>query len=440
MTSGKITELPKWQSTLIGQIISSLEKNYVFPEKVDRTSLMLSLTKSFSEKFSGLEYATEDGEFNKEEFAKSVNQLLLTIFNDPHLNITYNPKLIQANLTFLKEESIFPWDLPPEDPRSYPEALKIEHGKDLERRGCGFYDRDTKEEHLFPWIKEQVVADKDIKIPSNVGYIGLQFIADPKTFSVVAKKAFQVMQSMQDKDAIIIDLRGNSGGSPEGPRYYLSFFFEEKTHLNTVKTRKAGEWEEVQYHTRTGNELHPGGELKGQSIPDLSKKAVYILTDNRTFSAGEELAYDLQQQKRATIIGGPTTGGAHPYKTKPLIAEGPESKGDINSQFTIDIPNATSTNPISKTNWEDGSDKGVQPDIRIPAKNALQTALNLIQSKEFKAKSLPASNTKPLARSTSMPSLQSGATLFTPKRTQSESDLHNLTKHNKDGAFKYTKK
>lgn len=436
MISSKIAKLPKWQLTLIEQIISSLEKNYVFPEKVDRTTLMLNLTKSFSEKFSGLEYATEDGEFNKEEFAKSVNQLLLTIFNDPHLNITYNPKLIEDNLTILKEESIFPWDLPPEDPRSYPETLKTEHGKDLERRGCGFYDRDTKE-HLFPWIEEQVKADKDLKIPSNVGYIGLQFIADPKTFSVVTKKAFQVMQSMQDKDAIIIDLRGNSGGSPEGPRHYLSFLFEEKTHLNTIRTRKAGIWKEEHYHTHTGNELHPGEEFKEQTIPNLSKKAIYILTDNKTFSAGEELAYDLQQQKRATIIGEPTTGGAHPYRTQPLIAKGTESKEDINSQFVIDIPNSTSINPISKTNWEDGSVKGVQPDIRVPAKNALQTTLNLIQSKEFKAKPAPASHTKSLTRSTSTPSLQSGATLFTPKRTQSEFDLHKLTKGE---AFKLTKK
>jgi len=109
----------------------------------------------------------------------------------------------------------------------------------------------------------------------------------------------------------------------------------------------------------------------------------------------------------------------------------------------IDIPNSMSINPISKTNWEDGSDKGVQPDIRVSAKYALQATLNLIQSKEFKAKTAPTSNTnKPLTRSTSMPSLQTGATtlFFTPKRTQSESDLHNLTKHNKGENFKLTKK
>jgi len=41
---------------------------------------------------------------------------------------------------------------------------------------------------------------------------------------------------------------------------------------HTIKTRKAGEWKEVQYHTHIGNELHPGEEFKGQSIPDLSRK------------------------------------------------------------------------------------------------------------------------------------------------------------------------
>src|SRR3990167_840942 len=380
------TELPKWQSILIEQIISGLERNYVFPEKIDRSSLMSGLTKRFSETFSWHEYASEYGDFNKDEFAKSVSQLLGEIVNDPHLSIRYDPKTIKENLACLNESLIFPWSLPPEDPRSCPEAIKIEHGKDLELRGCGFYNRDTEEKYLFPQISEQVKADKNINIPSSIGYIGLQFMADPKMFSVVAKKAFQVMQGMQDKDAIIIDLRGNTGGSPEGPRHYLSFFFKEKTHLNTVKTRKAGAWEEVQYHTYTGNEVHPEGELNDRPTPDLSNIPVYVLTDKRTFSAGEELAYDLQQQKRATIVGESTTGGAHPYKTQPLITEEPESKGEINRHFVIVVPNATSINPISKTNWEDGSDdKGVQPDVRVPAENALQMAISSIQLKKLNA-------------------------------------------------------
>ncbi len=44
----------------------------------------------------------------------------------------------------------------------------------------------------------------------------------------------------------------------------------------------------------------------------LGGKPVFVLTAARTFSGAEEFTYNLNNLKRATIIGETTAGGAHP--------------------------------------------------------------------------------------------------------------------------------
>jgi len=68
----------------------------------------------------------------------------------------------------------------------------------------------------------------------------------------------------------------------------------------------------------------------------------------------------LQSLKRATIIGETTGGGAHPV-----------SGHRIEDHFMIGVPFARAINPITKTNWEG---KGVEPDVKVPADEALDTA------------------------------------------------------------------
>jgi C-terminal processing protease CtpA/Prc len=99
----------------------------------------------------------------------------------------------------------------------------------------------------------------------------------------------------------------------------------------------------------------------------LDGKPAYVLTSNRTFSGGEEFTYDLKNLKRATIIGETTGGGAHPV-----------AGHRIDDHFTIGVPFAKAINPISKTNWEG---TGVEPDVKVPAADALTTAQKLVKEK-----------------------------------------------------------
>jgi C-terminal processing protease CtpA/Prc len=97
--------------------------------------------------------------------------------------------------------------------------------------------------------------------------------------------------------------------------------------------------------------------------PRYLEPPVFVLTGPRTFSGAEEIAYNLQQLGRATVVGAVTRGGAHPtgeYWVAPRV--------------TIRIPVARSINPISGTNWEG---VGVRPDVEVPEEDAYSRAYRL---------------------------------------------------------------
>ena len=80
-------------------------------------------------------------------------------------------------------------------------------------------------------------------------------------------------------------------------------------------------------------------------------KPVFVLTSGTTFSGGEELAYDLQQLGRATVVGERTRGGAHPVE-----------RFRIRGHLQATIPVARSLSPLSGGNWEG---TGVLPDVSV---------------------------------------------------------------------------
>ena len=85
-----------------------------------------------------------------------------------------------------------------------------------------------------------------------------------------------------------------------------------------------------------------------------------MLTGESTFSAAEELSYDLQQLGRAVLVGERTRGGAHP-------CEG----WTVHPQLEATIPMGRAVNPVSGTNWEG---VGVQPDVPCAAAEAVDRA------------------------------------------------------------------
>jgi len=186
----------------------------------------------------------------------------------------------------------------------------------------------------------------------NVGYLDVRGFGRVE-FSAPAITA--AMTHLADSDALIIDMRHNGGGDWAGVAFLCSYLFDARTHLDDLYWRNGDKTQE----NWTNSDVP--GKRYGQ------RKAVYVLTGPRTFSAGEEFSYDLQQLKRATLIGETTGGGANPGRMRLLTP-----------YFAAFIPNGRVINPISKTSWEG---TGVLPEINVPADEALTTAHRLALEK-----------------------------------------------------------
>jgi peptidase S41-like protein len=183
------------------------------------------------------------------------------------------------------------------------------------------------------------------RLDGNVGYLDVRRVAVPANAGPAIGAAMELVAGTY---ALILDLRHNGGGSPEGVLFWCSYLLEEKpTHLNDI------------YHADTG-ETRQFWALPYVPGTRYVDRPVYVLTSSHTFSGGEEFCYNLQALGRAELIGEATGGGAHPTRGFP-----------ISRAVHISIPFARSINPVTGTNWQG---TGVIPDVAVPEAEAYDVA------------------------------------------------------------------
>ena len=184
------------------------------------------------------------------------------------------------------------------------------------------------------------------RLRGNVGYLDLRSFANPDE---ARETASTWLSALANFDAIILDLRQNGGGNTPMVGYIASYFFSSTpVHLTDMYWRDQNQTIEV----------WTLANLPGRRSAD---RDLYILVGPSTFSAAEDFSYSLKQLKRATLVGETTGGGAH-------MGRGLQRLSPL---FTAFIPTGQSLNPITKSNWEN---VGVEPDVRVPAANALTEA------------------------------------------------------------------
>ncbi len=256
-----------------------------------------------------------------DDFATTLTDDLQAVSHDKHLRVNFSPRA-----------------LPKRDPGANPTpnpTAEAQRKTQILSNNCAF--------------------EKVERLPQNIGFLKFNGFIDSEICGPTVAAA---MNFLAHVDAIIIDLRQNGGGDPKMVAYISSYLFAEPTHLNDLYNRK--EDKTTEFWTLLDV---PGARL--------SDKPVFVLTSKGTFSGAEEFAYNLKNLKRATIIGETTGGGAHPV-----------SGHRIDDHFSIGVPFARAINPISKTNWEG---TGVEPDIKVPASEALDVAKKMAAEKIKKA-------------------------------------------------------
>lgn len=258
-----------------------------------------------------------DAYSNGMAFALRLNDELRELGHDKHLSMRYSVRPIP------------PRPASPQAPS--PEEIARER-EQMDGINCGF--------------------EKAERLEGNIGYLKFDMFADPDVCGPTASAAMNFLAGTR---ALIIDLRENGGGAPRMVAYVSSYLFDTRTHLNDLWTRRTDSTE--QFWTR---DSVPGRRFGGE-------KPVYVLTSAQTFSGGEEFTYNLKNLKRATIVGETTGGGAHPVRGQ-----------RIDEHFMIGVPFARAINPITHTNWEG---VGVEPDVKVPASEALATALRLARER-----------------------------------------------------------
>jgi hypothetical protein len=182
----------------------------------------------------------------------------------------------------------------------------------------------------------------------NIGYFKLNSFPDP---SVCREKAVLAMAALNHADAVIFDLRDNQGGFPAMTALMASYLFDHPEYwYNPRENTMRQSWTQ--------------SPVPGNLLAD---KPVYILTSQVTISGAEQFVYNLKMLKRATIVGERTAGAAHAG-----------AFFRIDDHFGMGIAEVEAINPFSNSNW-DGV--GVEPDVKVDATDALNTAERLAETK-----------------------------------------------------------
>jgi carboxyl-terminal processing protease len=204
-----------------------------------------------------------------------------------------------------------------------------------------------------------------------------------QSFYCPARDVDSVMQIVLAKNYsnLVVDIRGNSGGSLEGGMTLAKYLTREETPTGVYLTQKwfnehpapptAAELASMPAFTQADvlaftQELEESGFVVLKARPGAQHFGgrVFLLTDRRSASACEPLAWNLKHSGRVTVVGEPTAGAM-------LSAEG----YPLRSNFTAVIPNGDYYTPTG----ERLDRVGVPPHIEVASAAALEHVLRLIE-------------------------------------------------------------
>jgi hypothetical protein len=210
----------------------------------------------------------------------------------------------------------------------------------------------SSETSLTPLMPDQGLGAIGFLSP-RIGYVQLLGFSSDETALARMDSAMAAIASAKP-EALIIDLRQNTGGSPPMVRLISTYLFSGPTHL--VSSFMRGMAQPMERWTLD--------TVRGPRMPSTP---VYVLTSRRTFSAAESFAFGLKTKNRIVIVGEPTGGGGH---FGDFV--------DLPHGFVMFVPRGRTYDPSTNLGWQA---EGIQPDLATPSGDALDSALKLIQDR-----------------------------------------------------------
>jgi hypothetical protein len=206
---------------------------------------------------------------------------------------------------------------------------------------------EMRERNRARMLEQNCLFERIETLPHNVGYLKLNGFAEASACQETASRA---MASVNNVDALIVDLRDNAGGFGDTALQVAGYLFDRPTYL---------------YDPRPHSPVpsHTASPIPGNKLVD---KPVYVLTSSRTQSAAEYFVYNLKMLKRVTLVGEKTAGHQH--------------SGEflrITDHFGMGIQaTAPPANPYPVKGWEV---IGVEPDVKVLSAEAFEAARKLAE-------------------------------------------------------------
>lgn len=211
---------------------------------------------------------------------------------------------------------------------------------------------EMRERNRAALLQQNCLFETIETLPHIVGYMKLNGFADATSCQETTSRA---MASVNNVDALIVDLRDNGGGFGETALQIAGYLFDRPTYL---------------YDPRPNSPVpaRTASPISGNKLVD---KPVYVLTSSRTQSAAEYFVYNLKMLKRATIVGETTAGHQH---------SGAFHR--ITDHFGMGIQEAAPPdNPFPVKGWEV---IGIEPDVKVSRTEAFDAARKLAESQAWR--------------------------------------------------------
>jgi len=183
------------------------------------------------------------------------------------------------------------------------------------------------------------------RLEGNVGYLRISsFPGGDAAFRAIE----QALRVLETTDAILLDLRNSRGGSAQLANFLISHFTGPDTlHSLTIYDRRRN----------ATTERYTMAQVPGPRRPTVP---LYVLVDDVTRSAAEDVPFVLQNLKRATIVGTHTAGAGRNNAGVPL--------GD---GFVASVSFTRVMEPGTGREWER---TGLTPNVLVAADSALSVA------------------------------------------------------------------